>query len=105
MSNDCRSSYPPIRSAVLFVFLLMSLALLLLSCGGAASANSSGSCDFKAGGNCSISVNGVVRSYLLHIPPGFQANSSALVIALHGSQQSGSQMETISELSSKADQV
>ena len=75
------------RTVILFAFLLMSNALLLLSCGGGsgASGDSAGSCDFQAGGNCSISVNGVSRSYVLHIPPGFQANSSALVIALHGS--------------------
>ena len=106
MANNCKSSYPPVRSVVLFVFLLMSLALLLLSCGGSSSSGTaSGSCDFQAGGNCIISVNGVIRSYVLHVPPGYQANSSALVIALHGSQQSGAQMQTISELSNKADQV
>jgi polyhydroxybutyrate depolymerase len=85
----------------------MSNALLLLSCGGGSgsSGDSPGSCDFQAGGNCSISVNGVSRSYVLHIPPGFQASSSALVIALHGSQGSGAQMQSMSELSNKADQA
>ena len=107
MQTDCKASYPPMRSLVLFVCLLISLALLLLSCGGGSgsSGTSPGDCNFQTGGNCSISVSGANRSYVLHIPPGFQANSSALVIALHGSQWSGAQMESISGLSNKADRV
>jgi polyhydroxybutyrate depolymerase len=106
MANNCDSNYSLKGSVAPFVLLLMSVALLLLSCGGGrGSSGSSGSCDFQAGGNCSITVNGVARSYVLHLPPGYQANSSALVIALHGSQQSGAEMQTISELSNKADQV
>jgi poly(3-hydroxybutyrate) depolymerase len=104
---DKKTSSNRMRTVFLFAFLLMSNALLLLSCGGGSgsSGDSPDSSDFQAGGNCSIRVNGVSRSYVLHIPPGFQANSSALVIALHGSQGSGAQMQSMSELSNKADQA
>ena len=105
MANNCKASCPPMRNFVLVVFLLMSLALLLLSCGGGSGSGASSDCNFQTGGNCSISVNGSTRSYVLHIPSGYQPNSSALVIALHGSQGGGAQMQTISELSTKADQA
>ena len=65
----------------------------------------SGTCDFQAGGDCTLSVNGVNRTYRLHIPANFQKNSSALVIALHGSQSSGAGLESQSQLSVKADQA
>lgn len=95
------------KPLLLLSLLIMAAGVSLLSCGGGSSPSSavSGSCDFHAGGNCTLNVNGVNRSYVLHIPSNFQRNSSALVIALHGSQGSGSQMESQSQLSVKADQV
>ncbi len=89
--------------------LLISLAACSNSCGGSSSVAGGGgggaNCDFQTGGDCSIAVNGVTRKFLLHIPANFQPNQSALVVALHGSQGSGSQMETQSQLSAKADSV
>src|SRR5262245_8177681 len=44
------------------------------------------------------------RAYLLHVPASFRANASGLVIALHGSNESGAVMRSRSLLSEKADQ-
>src|SRR5262245_37127024 len=44
------------------------------------------------------------RAYLLHVPASFRANASGLVIALHGSTESGAVIRSRSQLSEKADQ-
>lgn len=46
-----------------------------------------------------------LRAYLLHVPASFQANSSGLVIALHGSDGSGAAFRNRSQLNVKADQT
>ena len=92
----------------IFTVALCACSLLLLSCGGGSSSTAAlppGACDFQAGGKCSLSIQGVNRSYVLHIPPNFQPNTSALVIALHGSQGSGSQFQDMTLLSNKADEA
>ena len=85
---------------------LTAVALLLpvFSCERSGSLGSS-SCNFQAGGNCSLVVNGVTRTYVLHVPASFQPNSSTLVIAFHGSKGSGSQFESYTGLSPKADAI
>jgi polyhydroxybutyrate depolymerase len=45
------------------------------------------------------------RAYLLHVPAGFRPNASGLVIALHGSNGSGTMFRNRSLLSEKADQA
>lgn len=60
-------------------------------------------CDYQRGGNCQVAVNGVTRSYVLHVPPNFRPGSSALVIALHGSKSSGSEFATFTQLNWTAD--
>ena len=89
--------------------LLISLAACSNSCGSSSSVAGGGgggaNCNFQTGGDCSIIVNGVTRKFLLHIPANFQPNKSALVVALHGSQGDGMQMQTQSQLSVKADSV
>jgi len=45
------------------------------------------------------------RAYLLHVPASFRPDASGLVIALHGSNESGALMRSRSLLSEKADQV
>ena len=49
-------------------------------------------------------VNGVARTYLLHVPSNFQKGSGALVVALHGSDNDGVSMENLSSFSTLADQ-
>ncbi len=91
--------------------LLLSLSLLLLSCGGgnSAPANNGGGggtpCNAQAGTTCqSLTVGGVTRTYLLHVPSNFQRNTGALVIVLHGSGNNGLAMETLTGFSTLADQ-
>jgi polyhydroxybutyrate depolymerase len=50
-----------------------------------------------------VTVNGTSRYYLLHVPTNYQANSGALVVVLHGSGGDGAQIESYSQMSSKAD--
>jgi polyhydroxybutyrate depolymerase len=86
------------------------LAVFLLSCGGGtpvAGNNGGGaSCNAQAGTTCqSLVLNGVTRTYLLHVPANFQRNAGALVIVLHGSGSNGLQMETLTGFSTLADQA
>lgn len=88
---------------------VLNACLFLLNCGGGSSTSSNqpgnSSCNFQTGGNCSISVNGTARTFLLHVPSNFQPNSSGLVIAFHGSTQTGAIFENVTQLSQKADQA
>src|SRR5262249_6692061 len=45
------------------------------------------------------------RAYLLHVPASFRTSASGLVIALHGSGESGALFRSRSQLSEKADQA
>lgn len=99
------------------VVLLVSLSLWLLSCGGSGTPTGGGgggttgptpvqiACNSPAGTLCySLDVSGVTRTYALHVPTNFQKNSSALVIALHGSGGSGLGMESLTGFSTLGDQ-
>jgi polyhydroxybutyrate depolymerase len=93
------------------LLLLVSLATLLVACGGGNSGGggngpgpSPGSCDFRAGGDCTIITGGVTRHYWLHIPSTYKAGVSALVIALHPSRSDGPTFQQNSQLSATADQ-
>jgi polyhydroxybutyrate depolymerase len=60
----------------------------------------------QAGTTCqSLSINGVTRTYLLHVPANFQKSSSALVVVLHGSGGDGLGMEIGTGFSKLADQA
>jgi polyhydroxybutyrate depolymerase len=88
--------------------------LLSLSCGGGP-ATPTATTPSTMTGNTSpcagdiechtLTSGGITRAYLLHVPASFHANTSALVIALHGSNGSGAMFRTRSQLSAKADQV
>lgn len=87
---------------------LLGFSLFLVSCGGGGAGairSGSGSCNFQSGGNCSLTVNGVVRTYVLHVPSNLQAGANALVIAFHGSNGTGAQFEGSTLLDQKANQV
>ena len=45
------------------------------------------------------------RAYLLHVPASFRPDASGLVIALHGSGESGTTFRSRTQLSEKADQA
>jgi polyhydroxybutyrate depolymerase len=91
---------------------LSALVILLGSCGGTVGSpppNNAPACDTLPGPTChSIAVTQydgslAVRNYVLHIPANFPATSGALVVALHGTGESGlefenhTQMDTTSE--------
>jgi polyhydroxybutyrate depolymerase len=78
----------------------LALVLPVFSC---QCVSRSTSCNYQKGGKCSVSVNGVTRTYVLHVPPNFRPGSSALVIAFHGARGSGSQFEANTDLDIKAD--
>jgi polyhydroxybutyrate depolymerase len=89
--------------------LLLALVILLGSCRIAGPPTNAPACDTNPGPPCySITVTQsdgslAVRNYVLHIPANFPAASGALVVALHGSGESGlefeqhTQMDTTSE--------
>jgi polyhydroxybutyrate depolymerase len=93
--------------------LLISFSLLLASCGGGH--GGAGGTTVATADACGVTgpdpechtlpFGGVTRAYLLHVPGNFQANTGALVIALHGSQGSGLRLSQTSGLSAKADQT
>jgi polyhydroxybutyrate depolymerase len=90
---------------------LISFSTLLLCCGsrngnGGTAEVSSRACKPQQDPNChSLTVNGGARTYLLHVPANFQANSGALLIALGGGGNNAADMETFTQLDTKADQA
>jgi polyhydroxybutyrate depolymerase len=60
-------------------------------------------CDYQKGGHCSVSVNGVTRSYVLHVPSNFRPGSSGLVVAFHGARDTGAGFAASSHLDETAD--
>jgi poly(3-hydroxybutyrate) depolymerase len=99
----------------LFGLMIPAIALFLISCGGSGGRTSNPSnalaCDTLPGPTChSISVTQsdgtiVTRYYVLHIPANFPAASGALVVALHGTGESGLEYEThtLMDTTSEAD--
>jgi len=56
------------------------------------------------GSDGSITVDGLSRTYTLHLPPNYEeGNDFSLVIAMHGGGGNGGQFESSSKLSQKAD--
>lgn len=81
--------------------LALASVLALSACGRVSEAAST--CDYQKGGNCKVEVNGVTRSYVLHVPPNFQPGSSGLVIAFHGAKSNGSEFAAFTQLNWTAD--
>jgi len=87
----------------------LAAAVILLSCGGSLQSRnnsggpSPGSCDFQAGGSCTLIAGGVTRQYQLFIPSSYKTGN-ALVIALHPATGTGAQFEASSQLDSEASQ-
>src|SRR5439155_9627490 len=62
--------------------------------------------EITTGATCHTMVfGGVTRTYLLHVPANFHANTSALVVALHGSNGSGLRLMKTSGLNATADKA
>ena len=98
------------RSSVGSLAILLSGIAVAASCGGSGGVTDNGGLLNACGEgfqdpNChTISFGGMTRAYLLHVPASFQAGSSALVIALHGSQGSGLRLMQTSGLNNESDQ-
>jgi polyhydroxybutyrate depolymerase len=93
------------KKALCCAFPLVSVALALLSCGGGSNTGAI-ACHAQPGTTCqSLSMNGVTRTYLLHVPSNFQKTTGALVIVLHGTGGNGLGMEIGTGFSALADQV
>jgi polyhydroxybutyrate depolymerase len=52
-----------------------------------------------------MTVNGVARTYLLHVPANFQKNTGSLVLVLHGSAGTGLAIEGVTGFSTLSDQT
>ena len=76
----------------------LMLSTLTWSCHG-------GSPAAPSTGGQSIVVNGVPRTYSLHVPAGFSTRAGALVVALHGAGDNGPSFERTTGLSFTADQA
>jgi poly(3-hydroxybutyrate) depolymerase len=88
------------------VWLAAAILLICGSCGGGSSNSSAGSCTFNPGDNtCSMQHDNTVRQYLVHIPPKYVQNSSALIVALHASGGSDTGFESLSGWSTYADSL
>lgn len=84
---------------LLFIFLLIAPAITFLSCKKKDTPPENHVFRF----NDTISVDGIQRSYILNLPPNYYESSGfSLVIGLHGGSGSGSQFETSSKLTDKA---
>lgn len=81
----------------------------IIGCSGTTPTNDRGTiataCDEQVvDPNChTMQFGGLTRSYLLHVPATFHAGTSALVIALHGSQGSGLRLMNTSGLNAESD--
>jgi polyhydroxybutyrate depolymerase len=80
--------------------LVVVLGLSAIACGGHSPTGPSDPVKAET-----LIVNGMTRTYYLHVPAGFQSGSGALVLALHGRTQSGSFFRAFTNLDAKADQA
>ena len=96
-----------LTSAIGFTAVIL---LICGSCGGGSSHSSSlnalaaGSCTFNAGDNtCTMQHDSTTRQYVVHVPPHFVQNSSALIVALHPAPGTDTGFALLSGWSSYAD--
>ncbi len=95
------------------LLLAVAISLLLASCGTRSPAVSasqgsqgSASCAYNSGDNsCTMVHDNATRQFLVHVPPKFVANSSALIVALAPSRTSNAAFETMSGWSHYADSL
>lgn len=94
MSRTAKVRWPFALVSVLTLVVVHYLAGLRSSVSSAASSNQEGT----------ITVNGLSRSYLVHLPPGYDGHSPlSLVLVLHGATESPEGVEHLSGMTAKAD--
>jgi poly(3-hydroxybutyrate) depolymerase len=101
------------KSARLAVPIGFTAVILLIcgSCGGGGSSSSSksnglpaGSCTFSTGDHsCTMQHDSTTRHYVVHVPPQYVQNSSALIVALHPAPGTDTGFAQLSGWSSYAD--
>jgi polyhydroxybutyrate depolymerase len=88
---------------------LMIVCSVFSSCGGGGGSNNTqpasavSTCSAQDPECHSIAVSGVTRTYVLHLPAGFQMGTGSLVVVLHGSGQNAAGIEDLSQFRVKAD--
>lgn len=95
-----------------YAALLALMSISLVSCGGVSTITGGGGvvdtgmpCG-QTGTNCyKLTVNGVARTYSLHVPANFQKGTGALVIVLHGSGGDGLKVEPNTGFTTEAEQA
>ena len=94
MRGTTKARWPFALVSVLVLVVVHHLAGLRGSVSSAASSNQQGT----------IAVNGLTRSYLVHLPPGYNDHSPLpLVFVLHGATESPEGVEHLSGITAKAD--
>lgn len=103
------------KTALLPIAFLALATLVMIGCGGGTGGGSSnpgspttpssaGSCAFNVGDNsCTMQHDNTTRHYIVHIPPQYVQNSSALIVALHPAPGTDSGFEQLSGWSAYAD--
>ena len=85
---------------------LLSVCSIFWSCGGGSNNTpipTFNTCSAQDPECRSISVGGVTRTYVLHVPAGFQMGTGSLVLVLHGSGQNAAGIEDLSQFRVKSD--
>src|SRR5271165_1129168 len=59
----------------------------------------------RPGATRSITVSGMIRSYIVHVPKGHDQKALPVVLALHGATMNGAMMAWFSDLNRKADEA
>ena len=94
-----------------WICLLLAASFFPISCGtgrSPVSVSQTGqiSCTYNAGDNsCTMAHDNTSRQFIVHVPPTFVANSSALLVALAPSRTSNTAFETMSGWSHYADSL
>src|SRR5215467_190180 len=88
------------------ISVILSVCSIVWSCGGGSNNTlgpTVGPCSAQDPECHSISVGGVTRTYVLHVPAGFQMGMGSLVLVLHGSGQNAAGIEDLSQFRAKSD--
>ena len=94
------------RRSVYPIAVLLVVCSVFWSCGGGSNntpATTVSTCSAQDPECHSISVGGVTRTYVLHVPVGFQMRTGSLVLVLHGSGQNAAGIEDLSQFRAKSD--
>ena len=98
--------YQHVMKSLYQIAALLSVCSIFWSCGGGSNntpAPTVSTCSAQDPECRSIRVGGVTRTYILHLPAGFQMGMGSLVLVLHGSGQNAAGIEDLSQFRAKSD--